>query len=141
MSECVFCRNIVTGKDAHIFYRDEYVIGFMDRFPVEKGHALIIPAKHYVNIFDIDLDHYLRVHQIAKYVSQALMEVFEADGINVGQNNGECARQVVMHYHLHVIPRHCGRDVTWERIMVSDSELKKQAELIRDKIQTYMDKL
>lgn len=141
LPECVFCRNIVTGKEAHIFYRDDHVIGFMDKYPVERGHSLIIPVKHFENIFTIDIEYYTKVHHIAKYVSMALMDVFQADGINVGQNNGSCARQIVMHYHLHVIPRHCGKEISWDRLLVTDAELEKEASLIRKKLSTFMDKL
>jgi diadenosine tetraphosphate (Ap4A) HIT family hydrolase len=131
LKECVFCTNIVSGKEAHIFYRNERIIGFMDRFPVEEGHSLIIPVKHYENIFSIEEDVYLEIQNLARYLSKALVEVFDADGINIGQNNGECARQVVMHYHLHIIPRHCGNDIRWDRLKMTPLELEDQARKIK----------
>ncbi len=130
MDDCVFCSKVVTGEDSHEFYRNENVIGLMDKFPVEEGHCLIIPKEHYVNILDIDKDVYLEIQNLARYVSRAVMDVFQADGINIGQNNGECARQVVMHYHLHIIPRHCGEELMWSRLERTDQELEEYSQMI-----------
>ncbi len=139
MKECVFCSNIVSGREAFIFYRNQRIIGFMDKFPVEEGHCLIIPVKHYENIFSIERDVYLEIQDLARYLSRALIEVFNADGINIGQNNGECARQVVMHYHLHVIPRHCGNEIRWDRVKMSKEQLEDQARRIEDALKRIMD--
>ncbi len=134
LENCVFCSNVVTGKDAHIFYRTDTVIGFMDKFPVEEGHVLIIPSKHYENIFDIENEVYLEIQEAAKQVASALRDVFNADGINIGQNNGECARQMVMHYHLHIIPRHCGREIGWNRLKQSEEELEYDCRRIEKRL-------
>lgn len=138
MKECIFCTNIVSGKEAYIFYQNERIIGFMDRFPVEAGHSLIIPVKHYENIFSIEEGVYLEIQNLARYLSKALVEVFDADGINIGQNNGECARQVVMHYHLHIIPRHCGNDIRWDRLKMTPKELEDQARRIKKSLDRIM---
>lgn len=106
----------------------------MDKFPVEDGHSLIIPVKHFENIMDIERNVYLEIHDLARYVSSALMDVFEADGINIGQNNGECAKQMVMHYHLHIIPRHCGREIAWSRLDQSEEELELNSIRIKKRL-------
>ncbi|MCL4323219.1 MAG: HIT family protein [Candidatus Thermoplasmatota archaeon] len=134
MENCVFCLNVVTEKEAHIFYRNDYVIGFMDKFPVEEGHVLIIPREHYENIFDIDNKIYLEIQEAAKNVAAALRDVFQADGINIGQNNGECAKQMVMHYHLHIIPRHCGREIGWNRLKQTEEELETNCKRIEKRL-------
>jgi len=110
------------------------MIGFMDKFPVEDGHCLIIPRKHYVNILDIEKQVYLDIHNLARYVARAVMDVFHADGINIGQNNGECAKQIVMHYHLHVIPRHCGQELMWSRLDRTDQDLERYAQMIASRL-------
>ncbi len=138
LNDCIFCKNIVSGKDAYIFYRNERIIGFMDRFPVEEGHSLIIPVKHYENILTIEEGVYLEIQKIARYLSKALIDVFDADGINIGQNNGECARQVVMHYHLHIIPRHCENDIRWDRLKMTPNQLEDQARRIKASLERIM---
>ncbi|WP_204265094.1 HIT domain-containing protein, partial [Klebsiella aerogenes] len=47
------------------------------------------------------------VQKMVKWVSKAVLEALSADALNVGQNNSRCANQIVMHYHVHVIPRWC----------------------------------
>ena len=42
---------------------------------------------------------------LAKKMAKILMEVFEADGINILQNNFPAAGQSVFHFHIHLIPR------------------------------------
>lgn len=106
----------------------------MDKYPVEEGHVLIIPSNHYENIFDIDSKVYLEIQQAAKKIASVLRDVFEADGINIGQNNGECARQMVMHYHLHIIPRHCGREIGWNRLQQSEEELENDCRRIEKRL-------
>ncbi len=106
----------------------------MDKFPVEEGHVLIIPREHYENIFDIDNKIYLEIQEAAKNVAAALRDVFQADGINIGQNNGECAKQMVMHYHLHIIPRHCGREIGWNRLTQTEEELETNCKRIEKRL-------
>ncbi len=106
----------------------------MDKFPVEEGHVLIIPREHYENIFDIDNKIYLEIQEAAKNVAAALRDVFQADGINIGQNNGECAKQMVMHYHLHIIPRHCGREIGWNRLKQTEEELETNCKRIEKRL-------
>lgn len=106
----------------------------MDKYPVEEGHVLIIPREHYENIFDIDNKIYLEIQEAAKNVAAALRDVFRADGINIGQNNGECAKQMIMHYHLHIIPRHCGREIGWNRLKQTEEELEMNCKRIEKRL-------
>lgn len=131
---CVFCREIIKAKKAAIIYDDEYTMAFMDIAPVEPGHVLVIPKNHYENILDIDTEEYLKVHKVAKVISPAIIKAMNADAINIGQNNGKCANQRVMHYHLHIIPRWCDRKLDWERKIVNDGELEKVAKKIVDSL-------
>lgn len=146
--DCVFCNEIISKKDGSIVYDDDSTVAFMDYAPVEAGHVLIIPKQHYENVFDIDEQSYLNVHLVAKLIAPAILEALGADALNIGQNNGPCANQIVMHYHLHLIPRFCedgsgessteGRfarkPLNWGRKIVERGELEKVADKIRQKI-------
>ncbi|MCL5803716.1 MAG: HIT family protein [Candidatus Thermoplasmatota archaeon] len=146
--DCPFCIDVIQDKNAAIVYEDEHVMAFMDYAPVEDGHLLIVPKMHYTDINDIDEEDYLKVHKLAKKMSPVLLKALSADGLNIGQNNGHCANQVVMHYHLHLIPRWCTssppsvskqgrfarRPLTWERKIVDRKELDALAKLIRENL-------
>lgn len=140
-NDCVFCHDIAKERKASIVYEDEVSMAFMDIAPVEEGHTLVIPKEHYVNIFDIEPDKFARVHEISRVLAKAVKEAVGADAINIGQNNGPCANQRVMHYHLHIIPRWCDRHLNWERIEANGDDLDQVAEKIRETFADYLGEL
>ncbi|PYB67883.1 MULTISPECIES: HIT family protein [unclassified Thermoplasma] len=127
---CVFCKEIIIKRNAAIVAENDMVISFMDNAPVEPGHILVIPKEHFENIFDIDQRYYIEVQLMAKRVAKAVMKAMGADGINIGQNNGSCANQRVMHFHVHVIPRWCDKPFKWGRLEVSFEDLQRTAQKI-----------
>lgn len=129
---CIFCDDIAGKRRAAIVYEDDVSLAFMDLFPVEEGHTLVIPREHYENIFDIDAVHYSHVLEVGRVMAKAVLRALGADAINIGQNNGECANQRVMHYHLHIIPRWCDRNLNWERIRTDEKELNNVAQRIKE---------
>ena len=53
---CIFC-SIVSKKSkaANIFENDEF-IAFMDKYPINMGHVLVLPKKHHQTILDMQLE-------------------------------------------------------------------------------------
>jgi bis(5'-nucleosidyl)-tetraphosphatase/histidine triad (HIT) family protein len=131
---CIFCQKVIKLGEASIIYENEVVISFMDIAPVEPGHVLVIPKKHYENILDIDYEEYLEVHRVTKFLSPYIVRAVGADGINVGQNNGKSANQRVFHYHVHIIPRFMDRELKWGRTNAEKEELEQVADLVRAEI-------
>jgi histidine triad (HIT) family protein len=106
MENCIFC-GIVRGKiPASIVHEEEDVISFLDTNPVQTGHALVIPKKHYVDIWDIDPKVLSRVMEVTKLVSHRVQEVMGIKGVNTFNfsASGNPAGQDVYHFHMHVIP-------------------------------------
>jgi len=106
---CIFCRIVSKEAPASIVYEDEEILAFMDTRPMTVGHALIIPKKHYENIFDVPEELIAKVHKIARRIALAVREATKADGISIIQQNGRAAGQEVFHLHVHVIPRYEGQ--------------------------------
>jgi bis(5'-nucleosidyl)-tetraphosphatase/histidine triad (HIT) family protein len=131
---CVFCQRVIKHGEASIIYENDQVMAFMDIAPVEPGHALVIPKKHFANILDIGYEEYLEVHRVTKFLSPFIVKAVNADGINVGQNNGKSANQRVFHYHVHIIPRFVDRELKWGRIQTDKEELEQVADLVRAEI-------
>jgi len=106
---CIFCK--IVGKEApsSIIYEDDSVLAFLDIRPLNLGHSLVIPKKHYVDIFDTPNDELSLVHIVAKLISKAVKEAAEADGISIIQQNGNAAGQDIFHLHVHVVPRFEGQ--------------------------------
>jgi bis(5'-nucleosidyl)-tetraphosphatase/histidine triad (HIT) family protein len=128
---CIFCREIANKGNAAFVYRDSDILAFMDNAPIEEGHVLVIPRNHYENIYDIDRDIYLELQMVVKRISIVIKDILKTDGLNIGQNNGRVANQVVMHYHVHIIPRYYRKKINWERETASINDLEIIAAKIR----------
>ena len=100
---CVFC-----SRDRGILAEGRLALAFYDAFPVSKGHALVVPKRHAVTIWDMNDDEYIDAFELVRIVKAILAERHNPDGFNVGVNSGEAAGQSVWHAHIHVIPRYKG---------------------------------
>ena len=65
---------------------------------------MVVPKKHYENIYEIPEEEAAYLFKVAKRVAHAVRDAMAADGIRIVQNNGWAAGQVVFHLHVHVIP-------------------------------------
>ena len=131
--KCIFCKIARKEKDASIIYEDAEIMAFMDIRPVSEGHALIIPKKHYSDIFDTPEELLGVAHKITKKVAAAVKKTTKADGISIVQQNGKAAGQEVFHLHIHVIPRFEGKKMPrFEELDLADRyTLNRMAERIR----------
>ena len=91
--------------DANIIYEDNDIIAFLDIAPISIGHTLVIPKKPYKDIYELPDDIIGKLFKVVKDLSIKLKKTFNADGINLINNNEKRAGQVVFHYHVHIIPR------------------------------------
>ena len=103
MEHCIFCE-----PEREILAQNARAIAVFDFFPVSPGHALILPRRHVVTIWDLDPDEYVDCFALARDLRPILEARFHPDGFNVGANCGEAAGQSVLHAHIHVIPRYKG---------------------------------
>lgn len=104
MSECVFCQITRREAPASIVYEDAQAAAFLSNHPVNIGHTLVAPKKHYPNIYEIPAEEAAYLFKIVKLVAQAVKDATGVEGIRIVQNNGKDAGQVVFHLHVHVIP-------------------------------------
>jgi diadenosine tetraphosphate (Ap4A) HIT family hydrolase len=87
---------------------NQLAVAVEDRFPVSKGHALVIPRRHVETTFDLDADEHAAVWTLVRDAKRALDQRHAPDAYNVGTNAGLAAGQTVAHAHVHVIPRYRG---------------------------------
>lgn len=112
----IFTR-IVNGEiPAHRVYEDDQTLAFLDINPASRGHTLVIPKQEFADLLTTPPELLAAVALTSQKVAQAIMDVLRPDGINVVQNNGAAAGQVVFHYHMHLIPRWEGDGVllSWQ---------------------------
>jgi histidine triad (HIT) family protein len=111
MEACVFCK-IVSGEiPSYKIYEDESALAFLDIMPVNPGHTLVIPKKHYENIEAIPEEELADLIKVVKKVGLALKNGFGAKGYNLTENNDPIAGQIIPHLHFHLIPRVEGDDL------------------------------
>lgn len=125
--DCIFCKIINGEIPARKVFENDRFLAILDAFPANAGHCLVIPKKHFANIFEIDDDTIGEAMQIAKNVAQKIKKAMNVENINIVQNNGAVAGQTVNHFHIHVIPRKEGDTVTIksEIVQMSNEELDK----------------
>ena len=104
----IFCKIIKGEIPSKVIYEDEIVMVIMDVNPRSNGHLLVIPKKHYKDLFEIDMNVLNHIMEIGKKMGELLMEKLGCDGITLEENNG--ISQEVKHFHLHVIPKYEGND-------------------------------
>lgn len=104
--ETIFTKIIKREIPCAKIYEDDQVFAFLDINPINPGHTLVIPKEPYENIFEIPNEVLEKMIVIAKQIAIKQKEVLNADGINIGINNGKDAGQEVFHAHIHVIPRY-----------------------------------
>ena len=136
MDDCIFCK-IIDGKipSATILENSEFKV-ILDRFPGNEGHVLILPKKHYANIFEIEPETAGKLFQLAVLISRARKASLGFENMNVVQNNGPVAGQTVNHFHLHLIPRYEGDgvDIKWKQLDLTDEQIETVRKTISNKL-------
>ena len=133
-TKCIFCSIIKDELGAVRVFENSDFIAFMDKYPINKGHALVFPKNHHESIFTMRDDEVGKLFSTVSFLSKGIMKALDAKGLNIGQNNGKAANQIVPHVHVHIIPRYSydSPNGRWpSRNLISDEELEKIAEKIR----------
>ncbi|MEM3373235.1 MAG: HIT family protein [Candidatus Anstonellales archaeon] len=137
-NDCIFCKIANNQIPSATVYEDDEVIAFLDIAPLTRGHTLVIPKKHYSNIHEIPYNELESLIRRVKLLSDSIKTSLNADGINIFQNNGVAAGQIVFHIHFHVVPRYKGDHLemaNWKRVNYdSDEEKKMIVEKIKKKL-------
>ena len=134
MDDCIFCK-IVKGEIPCVkVFENDRALAFADINPISDGHTLIIPKAHAENIWEIDAEDLAAIHRMSKQVAAAIKTALKPDGVACLQLNGRAVNQVVMHYHLHLIPRLPGAPeltmTAWELIPGDMDVIRRNAEKI-----------
>lgn len=107
-SDCVFCRIIRGELDSATIYEDESTLAFMDLRQSNEGHVLVVPRRHFEQIYDLDEDTASALAGTVCKVARAVRRVYAPEGLSIWQSNDVAAFQEVPHVHWHVFPRYVG---------------------------------
>jgi diadenosine tetraphosphate (Ap4A) HIT family hydrolase len=103
-ADCPFCQ----PAPERVVAETSLTITLRDGFPVSPGHTLVVPKRHFPDLFEADPEEVAQIWQALRQAAQELIAERKPDGFNVGVNVGRAAGQTVMHLHVHLIPRYTG---------------------------------
>ena len=103
--DCIFCRIIAGEIPSEKVYEDQQTLAFLDINPINPGHTLVVPKEHFEDLLSTPDEVLAGLMVVVKKIGQAICSGVQAQGFNVGLNNGQAAGQVVFHAHFHVMPR------------------------------------
>jgi len=130
--DCLFCDILDGKKDGYFLYEDNSHVAFLDRYPIDVGHSLVLPRKHHEKITDMTPEDVGNIFAFVPKIAKAILEATGADAFSIGQNNGRAAKQIVPHVHIHIIPRYNSKGTVWtKRQIASDDDLSELAKKIR----------
>jgi len=125
---CVFCAIVAGEAPAIRIYEDDDYLAILDIRPIVRGHTLVIPKKHTVDLTDTPADTIADLVRIGQRIGKAARaSELEADGNNIAINDGRAAFKSVFHIHLHVAPRKSGDKLSFVKGLVVRRDPEREA--------------
>jgi len=137
MKNCIFCKLIDGEIPAFKLFEDSKVLAFLDIAPINPGHLLVIPKEHHTGSSSISEVIAGRMFHVASRLGVAMKRALDADAFNLHLADGGCAGQVVMHAHIHVVPRFTDDGFHWNwrhKEYNGESEKSEIVERIKSKL-------
>lgn len=133
----MFCAIVAGDAPAHRIYEDEGYLAILDIRPFTRGHTLVIPKRHTVDLTDTPPQTLADMATIGQRVARAARTTELADATNIAINDGRPAFQTVMHIHLHVLPRRTGDKLSFAKGMLlrRDPDREATAQILREALQ------
>lgn len=132
MEGCLFCKIAKGESPSYKVYEDENFLAFLDIFPINEGHVLLIPKKHFERFAETDDEVLSKIIVVIKKVAKAVKKATGAEGYNIGINNEKAAGEIVPHTHFHIIPRFDSDGLSdWHGKKANTDQLKRMCEDIK----------
>ncbi|MGI9161855.1 MAG: HIT family protein [Mycobacterium sp.] len=132
---CVFCQIVAGTAPAVRVYEDDDCLAFLDIRPFTRGHTLVIPKQHSVDLTDTPAPALAGLLTVGQRIARATRASgLAATGNNVAINDGKSAFQSVFHIHLHVVPRRDGDKLSFAKgmLMRRDPDRETTGRILRE---------
>ena len=120
---CIFCDILDGTRNGYLVYEDKDHIAFLDKYPIDDGHTLVIPRKHHEKITDMDSNDVGKIFSLIPKIARAVLAGAGADAFSLAQNNGKAAKQIIPHVHIHIIPRYNNKGTVWTKRQIPTDEV------------------
>lgn len=98
MNNCIFCKIVDGSLPSHKIYEDDLFMAFLDICPRVKGHALVIPKKHYRYVYDVpEFGKYWETARDVGFKIQKSLNSKYLTFLTIGNE--------VLHAHIHILPQ------------------------------------
>lgn len=116
MKDCIFCQISQGEAKSWKVYENKHVYAFLSIGAVNEYHTLVIPKKHYKDIFDTPDEELREIISVVKMLATLYKEKLGIEHVQIVNSSGSEAQQDVFHIHFHIVPRHKGdgQDVQWK---------------------------
>lgn len=104
--DCIFCKIVSGTIPSRKIHETPSSLAFLDAFPLVKGHALVIPKRHYTTIQEMTKDDNSDLFETVRVVTKKAERL--APSSLVAVHNGRESGQEIPHVHVHIIPRREG---------------------------------
>ena len=111
MNDCLFCKIIKKEIPSEIIYEDSDVFVFLDINPTTNGDTLIVPKKHYLDMFDTPKEVLDHINDVMQKLYPIYKEKLKCDGLTLTTNKDYA--QEIKHFHIHFIPRYTNDEVKY----------------------------
>src|SRR4030081_3385606 len=132
---CAFCEIVAGNAPPTRTHEDHDYLAILDTRPFTRGHTLVIPKRHTVDLTDTPPETCADMVKLGQRIARAARESgLHADGNNVVINDGRAALQSVFHIHLHVLPRHNGDKLSFAKGMLlrRDPDREESGRILRE---------
>jgi histidine triad (HIT) family protein len=123
---------IINGEiPSYKISESEKFYAFLDIFPLQKGHTLIVPKVEVDKIFDVPDTYLNELIQFAKPIAKAIEASFPCNRVSMVTVGLE-----VPHAHVHLIPINTADDIHFAnpKLQLTTEEFKQIQELIVGKL-------
>lgn len=108
---CEFCAVVKHEKEADIVFENENITVFLDMEPINEGHVLVVPRRHFLDADEIPNELLHEIMDISKRIISAIKKIYRPDGYSMMQNGGKF--NDIGHYHMHIFPRFDNDGFAW----------------------------
>ena len=100
---CIFCKISKGEIPCDKIFENKSFLVFLDIKPVNHGHLLIIPKKHFIWMQEADDKTISDIFKLTKKMMLALKKGLKCDYVQESVVGNE-----IPHFHIHLIPRYYG---------------------------------
>ncbi|MFH1207859.1 MAG: HIT family protein [Patescibacteria group bacterium] len=126
MNRCIFCQISNKKAPAKIIFENENVICLLPKEIEVYGHTLVIPKKHYADLYDIPTDTLCDLVKAVQKLTIEYKKKINATGMNLLHASGKDGQQSVPHFHFHLFPRFKGDGLdTWPNLAKIEVDIEK----------------